>query len=98
MTDKKRVSTKFTDTAQKEQIVSKLVPKAKFNSSDQKLDLIYKLLCERHELQQVCLEMLRGLEGTNRTPLIKSHWCSELGRVLYEKEIFLHCHRDLPGL
>lgn len=78
----------------KKRIISEIV----VQTNDQKLELIYKLLRQRHELQQVCLEVLRGLEGKNREPLILSHWVSELGRVLFEEEIFLHCHRGFPDV
>ena len=64
-------------------------------TNDQKLELIYKLLRQRHELQQVCLEVLKGLESMERKPLMEKHWKGELGRVLFEEEIFLHCNRDL---
>ncbi len=73
----------------------RIISEVKVQTNDQKLELIYKLLRQRHELQQVCLEVLNGLEGKNREPLIVSHWVSELGRVLFEEEIFLHCNRDL---
>jgi len=73
----------------------RIISKVEVQTNDQKLELIYKLLRQRHELQQVCLEVLRELESKNREPLIVSHWVSELGRVLFEEEIFLHCNRDL---
>ncbi|NOQ71161.1 MAG: hypothetical protein GQ574_04105 [Crocinitomix sp.] len=74
----------------------RIISEIEVQTNDQKLELIYKLLRQRHELQQVCLEVLRGLEGENREPLIVSHWVSELQRVLFEEEIFLHCHRGFP--
>lgn len=80
----------------KKQVIAILAPKIEIESNDQKLDLIYKLLRQRHELQQVCLEVLKGLESAERKPLMEKHWRSELGRVLFEQDIFLYCNRDLP--
>jgi hypothetical protein len=41
----------------------RIISEVEVQTNDQKLELIYKLLRQRHELQQVCLEVLRGLEG-----------------------------------
>jgi len=51
-------------------------------SNQSKLDLIHSLLKENHELKQVCLEVLRGLERPDRPLLIEAHWHSELNKVL----------------
>lgn len=79
----------------KTEAIQTLAPKTEVESNDQKLDLIYKLLRQRHELQQVCLEVLRGLEHSERKPIMEVHWRSELGRVLFEQDVFLYCNRDL---
>ena len=78
------------DNNRKERVVSALIPQEKHNTNQKKYDLIYQLLRERHELQQVCLEVYRGLEQKERPPFIELHWHSELSRVLFECDVFLH--------
>jgi hypothetical protein len=80
----------------KAKIVKNLVPTSEIETEQNKLSLIYKLLRERHELQQVCLEIYKGLRQTDKMSLIEFTWESELERVLFESEIFLYCNRDLP--
>jgi len=79
-----------------QEIVKNTVPKNQTETEQNKLNLIYKLLRERHELQQVCLEIYKGLRQTDKMSLIEFTWESELERVLFESDIFLHCNRDLP--
>jgi len=79
-----------------EKIIKKLVPKSEFKTEANKLNLIYKLLRERHELQQVCLEIYKGLKQVDKMNLIEFAWESELERVLFEADIFLYCNKDLP--
>jgi len=79
-----------------EQIIKTLVPKSEFKTEKNKLNLIYKLLRERHELQQVCLEIYKGLRTVDKMNLLEFVWESELERVLFESDIFLYCNRDLP--
>lgn len=78
------------------EIVKYRAPKTEIETEQKQLDLIDKLLRERHELRQVCLEVYRGLRQTDKMSLIEFHWESELARVLFEEEIFLHCDQDLP--
>lgn len=80
----------------KRTIVKNLVPKTEIETEQKQLNLIYKLLRERHELRQVCLEVYKGLRQTDKMSLVEFTWESELARVLFEEEIFLHCNRDLP--
>lgn len=61
--------------------------KTNVNQDNYKFDLIQKLMKENHELKQVCLEVLRGLERTDRPPLIELHWCEELRRVIKPNEL-----------
>lgn len=82
------------DTIRK--VIEKLVPKSEYTTEIKKLNLIYKLLRQRHELTQVCLEIYKGLRQTDKMSLIEYHWQSELARVLFESDIFLYCDRDLP--
>ena len=74
----------------KQRIVLALISQDKLDTDGKKYDLIYQLLRERHELQQVCLEVCRGLERENRPALIEKHWHSELIRVLFEQCHFIH--------
>ena len=83
-------------TDKKVEIVKNLVPKSEIETQQKQLKLIYKLLRERHELQQVCLEIYKGLRQTDKMSLVEFGWESELGRVLFESEIFLYCNRDVP--
>ncbi len=78
------------------EIIETLVPKSEFKTEENKLKLIYTLLRQRHELQQVCLEIYKGLRQTDKMSLIEFSWESELERVLFESDIFLYCNRDLP--
>ena len=79
-----------------ERIIKTLVPKSEFKTEENKLNLIYELLCERHKLQQVCLEIYKGLKQVDKMNLIEFTWESELERVLFESDIFLYCNKDLP--
>ena len=78
------------------EIVKNIVPSSEIETEQKMLNLIYKLLRERHELRQVCLEIYKGLRSTDKMSLVEFNWESELERVLFEEEIFLHCNRDLP--
>lgn len=78
------------------EIVKKIIPKNEIETEQNKLNLIYKLLRRNHELTQVCLEVYKGLRQTDKMSLVEFSWESELARVLFEEEIFLHCNRDLP--
>lgn len=86
---------KMSDKTIKE-IIETLVPKSEFETEENKLKLIYKLLRQRHELQQVSLEVYRILSKTDKTSLEVCHCESELERVLFESDVFLYCERDLP--
>jgi len=78
------------------EIVKNIVPKTEIETEEKQLNLIYKLLRERHELRQVSLMIYRGLKQTDKMSLVEFNWESELQRVLFEEEIFLYCSRDLP--
>lgn len=71
----------------KKQLKKKDSKITKVNRDKFKIDLIQRLLEENHELKQVCLEVLRGLERTDRPPLIELHWCEELRSVLLSKRM-----------
>lgn len=70
------------------------VPQNEIETEQKMLAFIYKLIREKHELQQVCLEVYKGLRQTDKMSLVEFHWEAELARVLFEAEIFLYCNRD----
>ena len=68
--------------------------KTELDTMDKLLNVFQKLLREKHELQQVCLEVYRGIRKSNKMSLVEFHWESELERVLFEPAIFLNCNQD----
>lgn len=84
------------ETKDQQNNVKTIAPQNEIDTEQKMLEFIYKLIREKHELQQVCLEVYRGLRQTDKMSLVEFHWEAELARVLFEAEIFLHCNRDAP--
>ncbi len=60
-------------------------------TEDQKeLEFIQKSLRENHELRQVCLEVLSCLNKSQHSKTLIIHCKSELKRVLFSPDDFLH--------
>lgn len=58
--------------------------------NQQQLDYIQKAMKQNHELRQVCLEVVRCLNQSNPSPQRLAHCNSELNRVLFVENDFLH--------
>lgn len=58
--------------------------------NQKELEFIQKSLRENHELRQVCLEVLSCLNKSQYSKTLIIHCKSELKRVLFSPEDFLH--------
>jgi hypothetical protein len=58
--------------------------------NQKELEFIQKSLRENHELRQVCLEVLSCLNKTQYSKTLIIHCKSELNRVLFSPDDFLH--------
>ena len=58
--------------------------------NQKQLEFIQKNLRENHELRQVCLEVLFCLNKTQHSKTLIIHCKSELNRVLFNPDDFLH--------
>jgi hypothetical protein len=57
---------------------------------EKELEFIQKSLRENHELRQVCLEVLSCLNKAQHSKTLIIHCKSELKRVLFSPDDFLH--------
>jgi len=64
--------------------------KKELSDYEKHLEFIQKSMKQKHETQQVCLEVLRCLSRSDLSPLIIKHCKGELNRVLLDEGVYLH--------